>query len=319
MILCIGTTPAAQRVMIFRKLTLDAVNRAAMTLDGVAGKSVNVAKVLQALGDHPVAAGFLGGERGEQLRLAMFARGIELDFVTVAAPTRQCVTVIDESSGTHTELVEESRPVTPMDFAKLMEVVRRRMPACRAVVMSGTIPPGGPPDLYLQCTRLAHEAGALSVVDAQGTSLLEALKSKPGLVKPNRFELAATVGCELKNDAATMSAMRELGERGAQRVIVTAGKEPALAFDGRSFWRITAPRIVAVNPIGSGDAFTAGLVSRLVRGDDLGEACRWGSAAGTANALTAMAGEVYRHDVERLVGEVKVESIGREPVRPAPD
>lgn len=309
MILCIGTTPAAQRVMIFRKLTLDAVNRAATTLDGVAGKSINVAKVLQALGDHPVATGFLGGERGEQLRMAMAARGIELDFVTVAAPTRQCVTVIDESSGTHTELVEESRPVTSVDFDKLMAVVRRRTHACRAVVMSGTIPPGGPRDLYLQCTRLAHEAGAMSVVDAQGTALLEALKSKPGLVKPNRFELAATAGSELKNDAATMSAMRDLCERGAQRVIVTAGKEPALAFDGRSFWRITAPRIVAVNPIGSGDAFTAGLVSRLVRGDDLGEACRWGAAAGAANALTPLPGELNRKDVTRLAKEVRVRRI----------
>jgi tagatose 6-phosphate kinase len=295
--------------MMFRKLALDAVNRAATTWDGVAGKSINVAKVLRALGDHPVATGFLGGERGEQLRMALDTRGIEHDFVTVAAPTRQCVTVIDESAGTHTELVEESRPVEASDFEKLMAVVRRRIHACRAVVMSGSIPPGGPVDLYLPCTRLAHEANALSVVDAQGAVLLEALKSKPGLVKPNRLELAATVGRELLDDLAAMAAMRELCERGAQRVVVTAGKEPALAFDGRSYWRIVTPQIKLVNPIGSGDAFTAGLVSRLIRGDDLGEACRWGSAAGAANALTAMAGEVNRPDVERLARETRVERI----------
>jgi tagatose 6-phosphate kinase len=67
---------------------------------------------------------------------------------------------------------------------------------------------------------------------------------------------------------------------------------------------------VAVNPIGSGDAFTAGLVWRLLRGDDLGAACRWGSAAGAANALTLMAGEVNRPDVDRLVQEVTVERLG---------
>jgi tagatose 6-phosphate kinase len=295
--------------MIFRKLALDAVNRAVTTLDGAAGKSINVAKVLRALGDHPVATGFLGGERGEQLRMALDARGIEHDFVIVAAPTRLCVTVIDESASTHTELVEESRPVESSDFEKLMAVVRRRVHACRAVVMSGSIPPGGPVDLYLPCTRLAHDANALSVVDAQGTALMEALKSKPGLVKPNRLELAATVGHELPDDLAAMSAMRELCERGAQRVVVTAGKEPALAFDGRGYWRIVTPRITGVNPIGSGDAFTAGLVSRLICGDDLGEACRWGSAAGAANALTAMAGEVNRPDVERLARATRVEVI----------
>ena len=311
MILCIGTTPAAQRVMIFRKLTLDAVNRAVTTLDGPAGKSVNVAKVLKTLGEQPVATGFLGGDRGKYLRPALAEKGIESDFVTVSAETRQSITVIDESAGTHTELVEESRPVEPADFDKLMAIIRRRASECRAVVMSGTIVSGGPATFYHDCTRLAEAAGALSVVDAQGTALLEALKARPGLVKPNRAELAATVGRQLADEADVMRPMRELCERGAQRVVVTAGKEPVLAFDGKSFWRITVPRIKAVNTIGSGDAFTAGLVWRLVRGDDLGEACRWGSAAGAANALTSMPGEVNLTDVDRLAREIEATRISQ--------
>jgi tagatose 6-phosphate kinase len=309
MILCIGTTPAAQRVMVFRRLTVDAVNRAGTTLDGAAGKAVNVAKVLQALGEQPVAVGFLGGETGERLRAWLGARGIELDFVNVAARTRQCLTVIDESAGTTTELVEESQAVTAADYEALMGVIRRRVPGCRAVVMSGTIAAGGPGDLYFHCTKLAREAGVLAVVDAQGAALVEALKAGPGLVKPNRSELGATLERELKDEAAICAAMRELCERGAERVVVTAGKEPILAFDGRAFWRVRAPRIDAVNPIGSGDAFTAGLVWRLVRGEDLGEACRWAAAAGAANALNLMAGEVKREDVERLVQQVAVEKL----------
>jgi len=177
MILCIGTTPAAQRVMVFRNLAVDAVNRAERTLDGAAGKSINVAKVLKTLGERPVATGFLGGDRGEELQSVLEAKGIEADFVKIATRTRQCITVIDESAGTQTELVEESQAATPADYEKL----------------------------------------------------------------------------------------------------------------------------------GSGDAFTASLVWRLLRGDDLGEASRWGTAAGTANALTLMPGEVNLADVERLVNEVEVE------------
>ncbi len=308
-ILCIGTTPAAQRVMIFRELTPDAVNRAVTTLDGVAGKAINVAKVLKALGVHPIATGFLGGQRGEFLRVAMATKDIKSDFVTVKAPTRQCITVIAESAGTHTELVEESRPVRPVDFKKFMAIVRRHIADCGAAVMSGTIASGGPATLYRDCVRLAKNAGALSVVDAQGAALTEALKAKPGLVKPNRPELAATVGRDLKSEADVMRAMRELCERGAQRVIVTAGREPALAFDGKTFRRITTPRIKVVNPIGSGDAFTAGVVWRLLLGDDLGEACRWGAAAGAGNALTLMPGELHRKDVIRLAKEVRVRTI----------
>jgi tagatose 6-phosphate kinase len=309
MILCIGTTPAAQRVMVFRRLMLDAVNRAVTTVDGAAGKSVNVAKVLQALGEQPVAVGFLGGDRGESVRSVLADQGIELDFVKVGARTRQCITVLDQAAGKTTELVEEAQAVSAADYDALMRIIRGRVQGSRAVIMSGTIAPGGPMDLYLHGTQLARQAGALAVVDAQGAALVEALKAAPGLVKPNRMELAATLGRDFRDEADILLGMKELGERGAQQVAVTAGSGPTLAFDGRAYWRIQAPRIGVVNPIGSGDAFTAGLVWRLLRGDDLGEACRWAAATGTANALTLMAGDVRRDDVERLAKQVTVEVV----------
>jgi hexose kinase, 1-phosphofructokinase family len=308
-ILCIGPTPAAQRVMVFPKLTLNEVNRAATTLDGAAGKSVNVAKVLKALGEKPIATGFIGGNRGAHIEAILKERGIESEFIRIAPETRQCTTVIDESAGTITELVQESDAVPTEKYRQLMEVIRKWVSRCQAMVISGTLTPRAPTDFYRRCTELARECSLLSVVDAKGPALIEALKGHPGVVKPNRSELAATVGRELSGETNLMSEMRELCDRGAQRVIVTSGKDPTVAFDGERFWRINAPKINAVNPIGSGDAFTAGLVWRLLRGADLGEACRWASAAGAANALTMMAGEVRRKDFQRLVAEVKVQEI----------
>lgn len=309
MILCIGTTPATQRVMVFGKLTLDAVNRAATTVDGVAGKSINVAKVLHALGEEPLATGFLGGERGAQIRTLFEERGIGHEFVAVSAPTRQCITVIDQATGAHTELVEEGQPAPLPAYEQLLAIVRRRAPHARALVMSGTIPAGGPVDLYATCIQLAREAKAISIVDAQKAPLLAALNARPTVVKPNRAELAAALGRELPDESAVLVAMRDLATRGAERVIITAGQAPTLAFDGQRTWRIVPPRVKPVNPIGSGDAFTAGLVAHLVRGDDLGEACRWACAAGSANALTLMAGEVEKSQVETLARGVQVESI----------
>ena len=104
------------------------MNRAATTLDGAAGKSVNVAKVLRVLGEHPVATGFVGGDCGEFIRSALAEKGVECDFVTVAARTRQCLTVIDELTGTQTELVEESQPVGPADFVRLRPLSARAWP-----------------------------------------------------------------------------------------------------------------------------------------------------------------------------------------------
>jgi tagatose 6-phosphate kinase len=309
MILCIGTTPAAQRVMIFRKLEADAVNRAANTLDGAAGKSVNVAKVLATLGAHPVATGFAGGARGLELLQILASRGIEADFVRVAASTRQCISVLDEAARTVTELVEESRPVAPEDYESLNSIIRKRLSGCAAVVMSGSLTPGGPTAFYRVVVEQSNVAGILSVVDAQGLPLMEALGAKPSLAKPNRLELAGTVQRALKDESEVIEAMREVRRRGAGRIVVTAGKLPALAMDDNGLWRVHSPLISAVNPIGSGDAFTAGLVWRLTQKDTLGEACRWAAAAGAANALGPMPGEVDKRDVERLAGEARVERI----------
>jgi tagatose 6-phosphate kinase len=145
-ILCIGPTPAAQRVMVFSKLAIDAVNRAVTTLDGAAGKSINVAKVLKTLGEQPLATGFLGGPRGKDLLHILRQRHISSEFVGVAESTRQCITVINEVTGQHTELVEESRPVSAAAYGELWRIIERRMASSRAAVMSGTITPGGPLD-----------------------------------------------------------------------------------------------------------------------------------------------------------------------------
>jgi tagatose 6-phosphate kinase len=265
--------------------------------------------VLKALGEKPFATGFLGGDRGISLKASLRVRKINHEFVMVSAPTRECITVIDQSSNEQTELVEESSPATSANYRKLFQLMSHRVKGCSAVIMSGTITPGGPIDFYKQCTAIAKRAGCLTVVDGKGPVLINALKARPDLVKPNRSEICATLGTKLESQSALMRAMRQFHDQGAQRIVVTAGSEPVLAFDGRAFWRVFSPRVRALNPIGSGDSFTAALVWRLVRGDELGEACRWGCAAGAANALSAMPGDLEFRDVERLARRVRVERL----------
>jgi tagatose 6-phosphate kinase len=127
-ILCIGPTPAAQRVMVFSRLKIDTVNRASTTLSGAAGKGVNVAKVLKVLGANPVALGFLGGDRGERLKQILAEQGVETDFVDVPAPTRECVTLLDQDAKATTELVEESRPVAADLYDQLRQKFEARLP-----------------------------------------------------------------------------------------------------------------------------------------------------------------------------------------------
>src|SRR5689334_17346200 len=123
MILCLGTTPTVQRTMTFAKLTIDAVNRAIEVRESASGKSLNVARVLHTLGEDPLATGFLGGDTGQFIREDLSRSGIAHDFVTVRPRTRTCMSVIDQSVGTATELIQESSEVEADAWDRLREKI----------------------------------------------------------------------------------------------------------------------------------------------------------------------------------------------------
>lgn len=307
MILCLGPTPALQRIMCFRQWQPNAVNRAVRTEDGIAGKAVNVAKVLHALGETPLLTGLVGGDAGQRLIAEIERRGLAQEWVHVPAPTRQCITVLDQATGSVTELVEESRPVPEEAYARLLAVVERHLSRCRALILSGTLTPGAPPDFYARCVALARQRGVWTVVDSQRDPLRAALAARPTVIKPNRHELEALLEQLLPEEAAVVRAMQTLHAQGAEVVLVSAGSAPLLLFDGSQFWQVIPPALQAVNPIGSGDALTAALVARRLRGDAWPEACRWGVAAGAANALTLMPGELDPQEVPRLHAQVRLQ------------
>jgi len=308
MIVCVGTTPVYQRSMVFERLRPDDVNRAAEVHDYASGKSVNVARVLHTLGEDAVATGFAGGDRGGALLRDLDAASVRHEFVTVAAPTRQCVTVIDRAAGTATELVEEPKPVAQDDWARLEEVVARLLRGAGGLVLSGSLPPGAPQDFYLRCLRSGRRPHAPVVLDARGEPLRKALGHEGFVAKMNLDELSATLGRPLSDDAGLAKAMREVMPAGGA-VVVTLGAGGAVAADEHGAWRVRVPPIPARSAVGSGDAFSAGLVVGLARGRPLADACASGAACGAANAMTDLAGHLSPSDVRAIQADVRVEPL----------
>src|SRR5207245_2548720 len=171
-----------------------------------------------------------------------------------------------------------------------------------SVTLAGRAKPGS----CRQCMELTRLP---AMVDTQGQVLLESLKARPLVAKPNRKELGAALGLSVDTDSTLKQAMKRLVELGAKNAVITLGADGAMAFDGRDFSYITSRKVKAVNSVGSGDAFTAGLAAALVDGQTLSEACRLGAACGAANALTLTAGDVRGDDVSRLLEQTTVEKV----------
>jgi len=306
LIICLGTTPAVQRTMTFEHVVIDDVNRAIQTRQYASGKPINAARVLHTLGRRPLACGFVGGETGAFIRRNLDEISLAHDFVEVAPATRICVTMVDRSAGTATELIEEAAAVNSGDGDLLLEKLRSLMGQCEGLILSGKLAPGVAGDFYARCVYEAR--GKLVVLDGSGEALRRALAAGPTIVKPNRGELAETVGMTIDSDASLKTGIGKLIAAGPKWVVVTAGGGKTVVSDGNRFWGISTPTVRVVSPIGSGDSFAAGLAAAVCAGEDVPQACRLAVACGAANAMTPFAGHLRREDVDALLPGIVVDA-----------
>ena len=299
-ILCMGITPCLQRTIFFEALRPGQVNRAREVMVTPSGKATNVARVIQSLGGAAELISVCGGPTGEQFRRQMQADGVMFDPVETSNPMRICQTLIDQGTGQVTELVEESSPLTPSEIESLFEKLEAALNQAQWLVISGSPPPQSPVTLYHDFVQLAQEAGCCVILDSQKQPLLEALAARPWLVKLNQEELGLTIGQDLHNNTETTVAAQELLARGAQNVVVTQGPDKVWLVNREGIQSFDPPQIDPVNPIGSGDAMSAGIALGLSRGDSLEDALKLGMACGAANALSLTSGVVDPDVLEKL-------------------
>ena len=78
----------------------------------------------------------------------------------------------------------------------------------------------------------------------------------------------------------------------------------------RRLYRATLEPLEPVSSVGSGDAFLAGFVAARYGGRDAGGCLRFAVACGAESTQHFGAGQLEQREVERLLPEVRLESIG---------
>lgn len=286
MILAAGLSPAWQQTYVFDAVERGEVNRAQEAPRCASGKSVNVALAVAAVGAPARLLTVIGGGCGELLVADCRRHAIDCHFVRIRRETRVCTTLLDQARGEATELVEEMPRIEPDELEAFRAAYAAALVGAQAVVLSGSLPPGAPRGLIFE---MAAQVAVPVVLDVRGAELREALAAQPWLVKPNRRELAATVGRELATAEEVFDAAEELRRAGAQRVVITDGARSLLAIDDRGARIvIEPPRVTVVNPIGCGDCLAAGLAMSAVAGEALEIGLRRGMALAAANAETLL-------------------------------
>ena len=294
--------PCLDYVLSVDEMERGRVNRAAAEAIYVGGKGVNVSLMLARLGQTSKALGFVGGFVGAQIRSLLEQQGVETDFVELQ---QGCSRINIKLYLPEETDVNARGPAA--EAAAVSAFLRQlsRLQSGDTVVLAGSVLPNMERQIQEEIFK-ALPQGVRTVVDTTGTALIQALRYRPFLIKPNQYELGEVFEKTLTDEEEILFCARQLQQQGAQNVLVSLGERGALLLDETGgVHRCNAPSGRSVSAVGAGDSMVAGFLTGYARSGDYGEAFRLGVACGSATAFSERLGSAEL--VQQLYDEIKKE------------
>ena len=248
------------------------------------GKGINVSTVLKNLGIESVALGFAAGFTGKAIVESLSEKGIEEDFIFLEEGISRINVKI--KSDEETEINAQGPKISKEAYNELLHKLDS-LKEGDVLILAGSIPSSLPSDVYEIILERLYDKGVVFVVDATKDLLMNVLRYKPFLIKPNNHELGEMFGTVLKTDDEIEEHAKKLQEMGARNVLVSMAGDGAMLItdDGQRF-RVGVPKGKVKNSVGAGDSMVAGFVAGYMKTGDYGAALNMGTAAGSATAFS---------------------------------
>jgi len=291
------------------KLSLDTVNRVADVSKTAGGKGLNVTRVLHQLEEEVAATGFIGGSLGDFIRKEISELGIHDCFVEIASATRNCIAVIHE--GQQTEILESGPTITKEEADLFLKKLSSDAEKADLITISGSLPRGLADNYYNKILEKAFHLNTPVLLDTKGELLVHALEneSKPYLIKPNQEELADLLNQQLFDETDVIEALKSQQFADVPWIVVTLGVDGALIKHDQSIYKVTIPKVNAINPVGSGDSVIAGFAAGLSRGLADEALIKFGLAMGVLNAMEEKTGYIDANKLEWCKEKIDIEKI----------
>jgi 1-phosphofructokinase family hexose kinase len=313
MLVCISVNPAIDRRLRLENIAVGEINRALSAQPFPGGKAAHVAMVAKALDVDVMWVGFLGGAAGEQCESGLSGFGVPLTVIRTQSETRANLELVS-ADGKVTEILEPGGAVTEGEVERLLTTCRDLFAESERgtqVALSGSLPPGAPPDLYAQLIRLAHHYDCRTLLDTSGEALRQGLNAAPDFVKPNRNEAADFANVRIDSADSAAEVTRKFFAAGAKSVAISLGAEGIIwQRSANSDLFVSQPSpLTNCSPVGCGDAALAGFAVAHERRLSDEETLRLATACGSANCLAEAPGRVDAGVVSRLAQEIRVERL----------
>ena len=300
MVYTVTFNPSLDYIVDVEDFRLGMTNRTCSEQMMAGGKGINVSIVLQNLGIENTALGFIAGFTGEEIRRQVAEMGIRAQFISIPEGISRINLKLRSIDGTEINGMGPSIGRAQLDvlYEKLDTLTDKD-----TLVLAGSIPASMPSSIYCDIMERLYAKGVTFVVDATKQLLLNVLRYRPFLIKPNNHELGELFGVTLSTREAVIPYARKLQEQGARNVLISmAGQGAVLVAEDGSIHLTPAPKGTLVNAVGAGDSMVAGFLAGWQERHDYGHAFRMGVAAGSASAFSRYL--ATQEEVERVVAQL---------------
>ncbi|WP_300261228.1 1-phosphofructokinase [Clostridium sp.] len=300
MIYTLTLNPSIDYVIDVENLELGKVNRTSKDFKFPGGKGINVSRILGNQKIDNIALGFLGGFTGKFIEDNLNSLGVKTEFIKVKGDSRINVKI---KSNKETEINSDG----PIISAENLKSLFRRLDQLvegDILVLAGSIPSTLPRDLYLQIQKRVSQNNVKVVVDTSGKALLEAIKNKPFLIKPNNHEIEEIFNVKINSEEELIKYGKELVSLGAENVIISMAGDGALLITKYGVFKGNAPKGEVKNSVGAGDSLVGGFLAKYVETKDLISSFKNGIASGSASAFSLDL--ALAEDVNKLLPIIKI-------------
>lgn len=308
MILVINLNASVDKRYEVESIKTGQVIRAKSVENTPGGKGLHVANVATILKENCIATGMLGGKSGEFIEDKLNDYGINKDFVKISGETRSCLAIISDDFE-QTEILEPGPEVTEEEKQRFLDKYMDLVYDANIIVASGSVPKNIPSNFYRELIDVANSKGKKFLLDTSGELLREGIKGKPYFIKPNKDEIEALTGRKINTIDDVISEIKRFQEDGIKFVAISLGADGSVVGYNGKLYKVSIPKVKAVNPVGSGDSYVAGVAVGIQRGYEIEHILKFASACGTANAMEKESGFVTESVVNELIDKIIVEEI----------
>lgn len=283
MIYTVTLNPSIDYVVRLDSLVTGITNRTTSEEYYFGGKGINVSCVLAELDLESTAFGFVAGFTGDAIEKGIRNDKIITDFIKLKKGVSRINIKIKADD--ETEINCQGPHIEESELERLLNKVDRIKDG-DTLVIAGNVPNTMPNDVYESILKRIKGKKVRIIVDATKKLLLNSLKYKPFLIKPNRQELSEIFETEISTESDIEKYATELQKMGAQNVLISLGGDGAMLIDefGEKHKQGVLKEKV-INTVGSGDSMVAGFIAGYEKEHSYPYALKLGSACGNATAF----------------------------------